>query len=146
MAEKVPQTYANHARWDPPFHFFAVPASAVNLILVIWNLVLHYDTLAAWILLLLILTGIVVAFKARLYPLKAQDRVIRLEQRLRLSALLSEPLRSRAGELTEAQLIALRFVPDQEAPALVQKALDGKLSSKDIKKAIMNWQPDYFRV
>jgi hypothetical protein len=85
-------------------------------------------------------------FYARSFPLRAQDRVIRLEERLRLREVLSAPLRERIGELTEGQLIALRFAPDAELPALVEQALEGRLVREEIKKRIHNWRPDTFRV
>jgi hypothetical protein len=87
----------------------------------------------------------VAVFKIRLYALKVQDRLIRLEERLRLAQLLKEPLRSRVDELTEAQLVGLRFAAAPELPALVEKALAG-MTRSDIKKAVTNWRPDYFRV
>jgi len=89
---------------------------------------------------------LIAVFKIRLYALKVQDRVIRLEQRLRLAIVLAEPLRSRIPELTEAQLIALRFASDAEVPKLAERALTEKLSQTDIKKAIQTWRPDYWRV
>jgi Family of unknown function (DUF6526) len=86
------------------------------------------------------------AARTRSFVTHLQDRIIRLEERLRLSAVLQEPLRSRAAELTDSQLIGLRFAGDAELPRLVQRALDEKLSRKDIKKAVVNWKPDYSRV
>jgi hypothetical protein len=88
----------------------------------------------------------VLVVKMRLYALKAQDRVIRLEERLRLATVLPEALRQRIPELTEGQLIALRFAPDDELAGLVQKATAEKMAGSDIKKAVRNWRPDYFRI
>ena len=145
MPEKTTQTYANHTRLDPPFHFFAVPVLAITLLLSIWNLIRSFNFLHAW-LVVVALALIVVALRARIYALKAQDRVIRLEERLRLAALLPDSLKARIPQLTESQLIALRFASDAEVAELVEKALAGKLPSAEIKKAIVNWRPDYYRV
>ena len=109
MAEKVPQSYANHVRYHPPFHFFVLPGTLLLLILSIVNVVRHYQQLDAWILLLIGILMPVAMPLIRINALRAQDRVIRLEERLRLQALLSAELSSRIGELTESQLIALRF-------------------------------------
>jgi hypothetical protein len=84
--------------------------------------------------------------KARLYATKLQDRIIRMEERQRLYALLPETLRARIGELSEAQLVGLRFASDAELPGLVEETLAKKLSRAQIKKSIKVWRPDYFRV
>ncbi|MGB6946838.1 MAG: DUF6526 family protein [Bryobacteraceae bacterium] len=146
MAEKLPQTYANHARFHPPFHFFLGPGSFVLLILTVVNVVRHFRRLDAWILLLLGILFLLAVILIRTNALRVQDRLIRLEERLRLQALLSSELSARIGELTESQLIALRFASDSELPALVAKVLAANLGSKDIKKAIVTWRADTFRV
>ncbi len=146
MAEKLPQTLSNHVRLHPPFHFFALPMTATASILAIVNVFRHYDVLEAWTVVVLALGATVGTLLSRVNALKAQDRVIRLEERLRLAAILKEPLKSRIGDLTESQLVAIRFAPDAELPGLVDKALNSKLSSPDIKKSIVVWRADTFRV
>ena len=152
MAEKMPQTLANHTRLDPPFHFFVLPVFALALLAALIHFFAHVAT-GGWmfnvhaVLLIVLAAALLLAVvKIRLYALRVQDRVIRLEERLRLSQLLSEPLRSRISELTEKQLIALRFASDGEIPKLVERTLKEKLSGADIKKAIQTWRPDYWRV
>ena len=146
MAENTPQTYANHTRFHPPFHFFLLPGAAVLLVATIVNVIRHQQRLDAWILLLMGILFPVAAVLIRTNALRVQDRLIRLEERLRLEALLSAELRSRVDELTESQLIALRFASDEELPALVAKALAGKMGPNDIKKSIVTWRADTFRV
>jgi hypothetical protein len=146
MAEKLPQTYANHARTHPPFHLFLAPGSIVLLILTIVNVVRHYRQFEAWILLVMGILFFQAVFLIRLNPLKVQDRLIRLEERLRLQGLLSADLSARIGELTESQLIALRFASDQEVAALAANALASNMKAKEIKKAIVTWRADTFRV
>jgi hypothetical protein len=145
MAEKKPQTLANHARYDPLFHFFVLPVFVLStlaaIILFVWHPSLH----SAWRFVLLA-AGTVAVFKIRMYALRVQDRVIRLEERLRPASLLPEPSRSRIPELTEGKLLALRFASDGEVAQLAERALAEKLSRADIKKAIQTWRPDYWRV
>ncbi len=145
MPETTPQNYANHAKLDPAFHFFLLPVSAINVLIAIWYALRHLSIWSIWIVVLSV-AGVFLVLKCRLYALKVQDRVIRLEERLRLTNLLSEPLRSRIGELSEAQLIALRFASDEEVANLMQKTLASNLPNAEIKKAVVNWKPDYFRV
>ncbi len=145
MAERKPQTFANYTRWDPLYHFFALPVfillAIAGLVHFIWRPGLH----SALLFIVAVALAIAVS-KIRSYPLRVQDRVIRLEERLRLSSLLSEPLRSRIPELTKGQLVALRFASDAEVPKLAERAISEKLSPADIKKAIQTWRPDYWRV
>ncbi len=145
MSQRKPQTYANHTRFDPLFHYFLAPVLLITLVATIVHLVRHPHLGSAWHV-VLAFALLLIAGKARSYALKAQDRVIRLEERMRLATLLSEPLRSRIGELQERQLIALRFASDAEIPALVERTLKENLTQKQIKQAIQNWRPDYFRV
>ena len=145
MANPVPQTYANHARWDPPFHFFALPVILLTVIAAIVHCVQRPSWFSAWLVLFSIAI-VILAVKARFYALKAQDRIIRLEERERLFALLTDPVRGRIGELTEAQLVGLRFACDAEIPSLVEESIAKKLSQADIKKAVKVWRADCFRV
>jgi hypothetical protein len=147
-----PQNFANHARWDPPFHFFVLPVMLITVITVGVHFLRHLDFEHPWLMvhnawLLIVAIALMLAvLKIRLYGLKVQDRVIRLEERLRLAAVLQEPLRSRIGEIAETQLLGLRFAPDTELPGLAKRCLDEKLSRKDIKQAIVNWRPDNHRI
>jgi len=145
MSAKVPQTFRNHVRFDPAYHAFLVPVAGINVVIALWSAFRNPSLAAAWFV-ILAAAAVVAVMKLRLYPLKAQDRIIRLEEQLRLFQLLPQGLRGRCVELNEGQLIALRFAPDAEVPALVEKALAASMSQRDIKQAIVNWRPDYFRV
>jgi hypothetical protein len=145
MAEKKAQTYANHVRWDPPFHFFALPVflllPVAGAVYFIWRPGLH-----SGLMFVVLVALAIVVVKSRLSMLRVQDRVIRLEERQRLAALLPEPLRARIPELTVGQLVGLRFASDTELPKLVERTLSENLSPADIKKAVQTWRPDYLRV
>lgn len=145
MAEHRPQSYQNHTRFDPVFHFFLIPITTLLLFAAVWN-AWHNPGFVPLLLTLGNLMLLVAIFLIRVYSLKVQDRVIRLEERLRLRALLPESQRARIGELTVRQLIALRFASDEELPALAIRAIDERLAPGDIKKAIRNWRADEFRV
>jgi hypothetical protein len=142
------QSFRNHASLDPQYHFIASAALLANLVLGVIFLVLNWHTqllLSIWIVILSLVLFVIYA-KVRTYPLKVQDRIIRLEERLRLEALLPEPLRKRIPELSEDQLIGLRFASDDELPSLVELTLDKKLNRKQIKERIQNWRPDQWRI
>jgi hypothetical protein len=144
----TPQTLKNHTRWYPPFHFVVLPLLLLNFIFSIYITVNEWPryehTHLWWIVMAVVF--FVMAGIARGGAIKVQDRVIRLEERLRLAALLPATDRAHIDELTVKQLIALRFASDAELPALVHKTLTQNLEPKAIKESITNWRPDYYRV
>jgi uncharacterized protein DUF6526 len=145
MSERSPQTFANHRRIDPPFHYFVLPVFAISWIISVVVLVRHFGFLHFWIA--IFNTALIVAvIRFRQYALKVQDRVIRLEERERLGDLLPDALRPQIVKLSERQLIALRFASDAEVPALVERTLSANLSPDDIKKSVKSWRADYWRV
>ena len=139
------QSLKNHAMYDPPFHFFAAPLGLFFLIASIVD-VYKNPSWTTGIHVLFVLWIIVIMFKARIYAMKVQDRVIRLEERLRLQALLPASLQPRIGDLTIDQLVGLRFASDAELSGLVEKTLGGNWNRKQIKEAIQNWKADNWRV
>lgn len=142
---EAPQNFSHHTRWDPVFHFFILPVFAITLIMTIVHLVRRPVLHSAW-LIVVVIAAILAIFKIRMYALRVQDRVIRLEERLRLATLIDPSLRSQIASVTESQLVALRFASDAELPALAARALNEKLAAAEIKKSIQTWRPDYWRV
>ena len=144
MAEQ--QNYSNHGRFFPPFHFFAAPVLLANFV---WSIVrlkhLGYSPYA--IFSVVVAAALVVTLLvARLMALKVQDRVIRLEERLRYQRLLPTDLQSRIDDFTVNQLVSLRFASDAELPGLARKVLDDKINDrKTIKQMIKVWRPDNLR-
>ena len=140
------QTYANHTRWHAPFHFFVLPVLLINFVWAIVECVKNPGRNQAWwIVVSAALVGL--AFFARTNALKVQDRIIRLEEKLRHQQLLPADLAQQAGSLAVGQIIALRFASDGELEGLVREVLGGRLTkSGEIKKAIRNWRGDTFRV
>jgi Family of unknown function (DUF6526) len=158
-----PQNLANHSKIVPMFHLFLLPVLALNLISsIIWAVrilgrshgiegqsrAIEVSVLVSVITSLLVSVGLIVlAFLARVFALGVQDRVIRLEERLRYQQLLPEDLKQRINDFTINQLVALRFASDAELPALARKVLDGNINSrKAIKQMIQTWRADYQRV
>ena len=140
------QNYSNHAKFFPPFHFFAAPILLANLI---WSFFrLKHDHYSAYsIFQIFVAAALVVTLTiARIMALKVQDRVIRLEERLRYQRLLPVDLQNRIDDFTINQMVSLRFASDAELPALARKVLDEKLNDrKAIKQMIKVWRPDYLR-
>jgi Family of unknown function (DUF6526) len=140
------QNLKNHGRLVPVFHFFAIPVLVINLGWSLYRLRELGLSFRGIFGVLLAAALVVLVFEARLFALRVQDRVIRLEERVRYEHVLPEELRWRADELTVNQFIALRFASDDELPTLMRKVLDEKLNKrKAIKQLIRNWRPDYLR-
>ena len=145
-----PQSYATHRKFVPGYHFVVFGILAVNLIWSLFRLISplpgvpFFDRLlAAAVAVALVL----IAYYVRVFPLRAQDRIIRFEEALRMSKLLPPDLLARIDELRTRQLIALRFASDEELPELTRAVLEGKLASPDdIKKAVRNWRADHLRM
>jgi hypothetical protein len=145
VAQVKAQNFENHTRLVPPYHLFALPVFMINLV---WRLIQLKDGInfASIMNVLLAAAFVVAVLYARLFALTVQDRVIRLEMRLRLERLLPPDLRSRIPEFTVAQLISLRFAADDELASLARQVLDEKLNErKSIKRRIKNWQADFLR-
>ncbi len=139
------QTYASHTRWFPPFHFFVAPVLLLNIFVSAYLLYRTPSRLGVWELIVSVAL-LLTALSARLMALAVQDRVIRLEMRLRMREVLPADLHSRIGEITREQCVGLRFASDAELTALVRKVLAGELkTSGEIKKQVAQWQGDYLR-
>ncbi len=140
-----PQSYANHARIDPAFHYFVAPVLLLNIVYRIILLVRHTTPDALWSVILAVAL-LLLAMTARMYALKVQDRVIRMEERVRIAAVGSPSTLARMDEFSVGQLIALRFAPFAELGALADRALAENLSPKQIKQSIVQWRADTHRV
>jgi hypothetical protein len=121
------------------------PILALNLVFAGKEAFQHQDRATIWAF-VMSLALFIMALLIRTNPLKVQDRLIRLEEQLRMERLLPENLKPRIGELTEKQFVALRFASDGELAGLVERTLNEKLEPKAIKQAIRTWRPDHFRV
>jgi hypothetical protein len=142
---QTPQTYKNHTRFFPVFHFFIVPVLLINFLNAIRHLYNRPARDTVWEV-IVAAALFALAFAARLMALAVQDRLIRLEMRLRMTQILPAELLARFDQLTPQQLVALRFASDAELAELVRDVLDGKLQTpKAIKQRVRNWVPDYLR-
>ena len=142
----VEQNLANHVRWVPGFHFFLMPVMALNFGWSIYRLKVANFSLDAFVGVLVAAALVALALYARLFAIAVQNRVIRLEERMRLERLLPTDLNPRIAEFTCRQLIAMRFADDAELPALARKVLaDNIQEGKAIKQMVQTWRPDYQR-
>ena len=146
MAETTSQTFKNHAKLVPLFHYVALPIFLTNVLLALYRMFTGFTFETAWGAVLAV--GLmVVALFARVFALGAQDRVIRLEERLRMDGLLPEDLKPRIHDFTTDQLLALRFASDSELPDLARKVLDEGIGDrKTIKRMVVAWRADYQRL
>jgi Family of unknown function (DUF6526) len=139
------QTYKTHTRFFPPFHFFVVPVLLINVLVAGWMLYRAPGGFALWQV-VVAMALLMAALTARLMALAVQDRVIRLEMRLRLREVLPADLQARISDITREQCVGLRFASDAELPGLVRKVLSGDLkTTSDIKQQVAQWQGDYLR-
>jgi len=146
MANQKPQNFQNHVRVVPPYHMFVFGVFLINLGYAVYHLVRDAFSWGAVINLLMALALVVLFFYVRIFVLTVQDRIIRLEMRLRLAELLPAELRPRIPEFTVGQLVAMRFACDAELPGLARKVLEEKLNDrKAIKQLVKDWQADYQR-
>lgn len=139
----MPQNFKNHARFVPLYHFALALTILVFLGQASWGLVRGkgsaFEVLLGVILVLLF-------YYSRAFPLAVQDRLIRLEMRLRLRDALPSEMHSRILEISPDHLIGLRFASDAELPELVARVLDGSLTGRqEIKRAVRDWQADEYR-
>jgi hypothetical protein len=139
------QTYKSHRKYIPVFHFFVEPVLLLNVIAQLLYLNKYRTLYKAWMVIVAVALA-VLPFIARYMVARVQDRVIRLEERMRLASLLPADVRGRIDDLTTPQLVALRFASDEELPALAQRCLDDELTKgEQIKKEIRTWRPDHAR-
>ena len=144
MGNTMPQSYANHRRFVPLFHFVLAGMLLLNLVWAIRHIII-FPTPQHAVELMIAIAFLLLFFFPRQFATTVQDRVVRLEETLRYQRLLPADLQARAGELTLRQVIGLRFASDAELPGLVRKALDEKLSEGAIKQQVKDWRPDNAR-
>lgn len=139
------QSYQSHAKFVPLYHFVTLPILLVNVLFMGWNVVSGPSAMSAWALLMAIALFLAALF-GRVFALKVQDRVIRLEERLRLRELLPGDLKGRVNDFTPEQLIAIRFASDAEVAELAALVLRENPTKRDaVKKLIKQWRADDVR-
>jgi uncharacterized protein DUF6526 len=143
MAE---QSFQNHAKWVPPYHFFVLPVLLINLGFSIFWCVKAWFTVSGVLSVVFAAALFVGMAMARAMVMRVQDRVIRIEERIRFERLLPANMHARIGEFTMDQLVALRFASNAELPELARRVLEEKVNDrKAIKQMIKTWRPDFAR-
>jgi hypothetical protein len=146
MATVAQQDFKNHRRFDPLWHFAGVLIVSIGFVGAVMHAIRHPDGYWNWFFAAYTLGVMLCVARARTQTLTVQNRVIRLEMRLRLKEVLPSALAGRINELTVGQLVGLRFASDAELPGLVERCLNGQLAGAEaVKKEIKNWQPDWLR-
>jgi hypothetical protein len=146
MAPVPPQDFKNHRRFDPLWHFVGVLIVAFGLVGAVMHAIRHPEGYWNWFFAVYTVGILLCVGRARSQTLTVQNRVIRLEMRIRLKELLPSALAGRINELSVGQLVGLRFAGDAELPALVERCLNGQLANGEaVKKEIKNWQADWLR-
>jgi hypothetical protein len=142
------QDYKNHVKYYAPHHFVLLPLLLIAIVVSCRNIFKYPEQreFFIWITIVLMFIAYVAVMMRQHYALGNQNRIVRLEMRLRYYQLTSKRLEPLENELSFEQIAALRFAPDEQLPALLQKTVDEKLSAKDIKTSVQNWEPDYMRV
>lgn len=144
MSDDDVQSYANHVRWFPPWHFFAIPVLVSNVIVQSVRFVREPSLAAAWtvIVAIALVTALVCA---RWMSLRVQDRLICLEETQRLERLMPDRAMD-IERLTRHQFIGIRFASDAEVSHLLDRIVAGELVTRgDVKQAVQHWRPDHLR-
>jgi hypothetical protein len=140
------QNFSNHAKRVPGFVFFVLPVLTLNFGWSIYAWKEAHFSAGGLVNMLLAAALIRLALYARTFALRVQDRVIRLEERLRYERVLPQDLRPRIADFTVNQVVSLRFASDEELPVLARKVFEEKLDDrKAIKKLVQNWRADFLR-
>lgn len=145
MSDPKAQSFGNHTRWDPIFHFFSLPV--LLLLFPIYSIihVIRHPTPQSGVIVVVALALAINTFRTRTYPLSVQDRLIGLEERLRLERVLGAAGKDFGNQLSDDQLIGLRFASDAELAELARAAVSEKLARKEVKKRVKNWRADHRR-
>ncbi len=147
MSKQKQQNYSNHSRLFPLHHFFVAPLTLFFLVgSIYYSFTRDIDALEILLLIVLGVISLTAPLLARIYGIKNQDRIIRLELRQRYFELTGERFKEKEEKLTKGQIIALRFASDSELLPMIEQAITNKTKPKEIKKSIKSWQADFWRV